>query len=63
MPIAELLAKKEDSKTTKYFLKNSIQPKDCITIVSDLKSSYDFIAYDTIENEKNVNISFNIIVK
>jgi len=43
MPIAELLAKKEDSKTTKNFLKNSIQPKDSIAIVTDLKPSYDKI--------------------
>lgn len=43
MPIAELLAKKEDSKTTKNFLKNSIQPKDCIAIGTDLKPSYDKI--------------------
>ena len=43
MPIAELLAKKEDSKTTKNFLKDSIQPKDCIAIVTDLKPSYDKI--------------------
>ncbi|MDO5815844.1 MAG: hypothetical protein Q4Q18_09405 [Methanobrevibacter sp.] len=57
------MAKKEVSKNIKNFLKNSIQPKDCIAIVSDLKPSYDFIAYDAIENEKNVNISFNIIVK
>jgi hypothetical protein len=43
MPIAELLAKKEDSKTTKNFIKNSIQPKDCIAIVTDLKPSYEKI--------------------
>ena len=43
IPIAELLAKKEDSKTTKNFLKNSIQPKDSIAIVTDLKPSYDKI--------------------
>jgi len=43
MSIAELLAKKEDSKTTKNFLKNRIQPKDCIAIVTDLKPSYDKI--------------------
>jgi len=41
--IVELLAKKEDSKTTKNFIKNSIQPKDCIAILIDLKSSYDKI--------------------
>ena len=40
MPIAELLAKKEDSKTTKNFIKNSIQPKDCIAIIMDLKPIY-----------------------
>ena len=43
IPIAELLAKKEDSKTTKNFIKNSIQPKDSIAIVTDLKPSYDKI--------------------
>ena len=43
IPIAELLAKKEDSKTTKNFLKISIQPKDSIAIVMDLKPSYDKI--------------------
>ena len=41
--IAELLAKKEDSKTTKNFLKNSTQPKDCIAIVTDLKPSHNKI--------------------
>ena len=43
IPIAELLAKKEDFKTTKNFLKISIQPKDSIAIVMDLKPSYDKI--------------------
>ena len=43
MPIEELLTKKEDSETTKNFLKNSIQSKDRITIVTDLKPSYDNI--------------------
>lgn len=43
MPIAELLDKKEDSKATKNFLKNSIQSKDSIAIVTDLKPSYDKI--------------------
>ena len=43
MPVAELLAEKEDSKTTKNFIKNSIQPKDSIAIVTDLKPSYDKI--------------------
>ena len=43
MPIAELLTKTEDSKTIKNFIKNSIQPKDIIAIVTDLKPSYDKI--------------------
>ena len=43
IPIAEPLAKKEDSKTTKNFLKISIQPKDSIDIVTDLKPTYDKI--------------------
>ena len=43
IPIAEPLAKKEDSKTTKNFLKISIQPKDSIDIVTDLKLTYDKI--------------------
>ena len=43
MPIAELLDKKEDSKATKNFLKNSIQSKDSIAAVTDLKPSYDKI--------------------
>lgn len=43
MPIAELLAKKEDSETTKNFIKLSIQPKDTIAIVTDLKPSYNKI--------------------
>lgn len=43
IPIAELLAKKEDFKRTKNFFKISIQPKDSIAIVMDLKPSYDKI--------------------
>ena len=43
MPIAGLLAKNEDSKTTENFLKNSIQLKGRIAIVTDLKLSYDKI--------------------
>ena len=43
IPIAEILAKNEESETTKNFLKNSIEPKDRIVIVTDLKPSYDKI--------------------
>ena len=41
IPIAELLAKKKIQKQQKNSLKLSIQPKDSITIVTDLKPSYD----------------------
>lgn len=37
MPIAELITEKEDSATTKNFIKNSIKATESIAIVTDLK--------------------------
>ena len=43
MPIAELITEKEDSATTKNFIKNSIKATESIAIVTDLKPGYDKI--------------------
>ena len=43
MPIAELINEKEDSATTKNFIKNSIKATESIAIVTDLKPGYDKI--------------------
>ncbi|WP_042691633.1 IS6 family transposase [Methanobrevibacter oralis] len=43
MPIAELISEKEDSATTKNFIKNSIKPTESIAIITDLKPGYDKI--------------------
>ena len=45
MSIAELLAKNEDSKTTKNLIKNGIQQKNATDTVSDLKPIYDKIMW------------------
>lgn len=43
MPVAELISEKEDSATTKNFIKNSIKATESIAIVTDLKPGYDKI--------------------
>lgn len=46
VPVAEKICKKEDSKTVKKFIENSIPPHKRKAIVTDLKKDYDKIMRD-----------------